>query len=80
MGTRESEGGEVRDMRISVSAEENQTSEVVREGRMPQRNGGTISRVAMGVRHRVNRLKAIGNGQVSIVAALAWEVLGGPTE
>jgi DNA (cytosine-5)-methyltransferase 1 len=37
-----------------------------------------VGRVAHGVDHRVHRLKAIGNGQVPIVAALAWRLLGGP--
>jgi DNA (cytosine-5)-methyltransferase 1 len=31
--------------------------------------------VANGVAHRVDRLKAIGNGQVPAVAALAWKIL-----
>jgi len=34
-----------------------------------------VGRVANGVAHRVDRLKAIGNGQVSSVAALAWRIL-----
>ncbi len=34
-----------------------------------------VGRVAHGVAHRVDRLKAIGNGQVPAVAALAWEIL-----
>ena len=37
-----------------------------------------LGRVAHGVAARVDRLKAIGNGQVPSVAALAWRVLGGP--
>lgn len=35
----------------------------------------TVGRVAHGVAHRVDRLKAIGNGQVPQVAALAWTLL-----
>jgi DNA (cytosine-5)-methyltransferase 1 len=35
-----------------------------------------VGRVADGVASRVDRLKAIGNGQVSEVARRAWEVLG----
>ena len=35
----------------------------------------TVHRVDDGLAHRVDRLKAIGNGQVPIVAATAWEVL-----
>ena len=34
-----------------------------------------VGRVVDGVAHRVDRLRAIGNGQVSRVAALAWRVL-----
>ena len=34
-----------------------------------------LDRVAHGVAHRSHRLKAIGNGQVPAVAALAWETL-----
>ena len=34
-----------------------------------------VGRVARGVAHRVDRLKAIGNGQVSAVAATAWNIL-----
>ena len=36
-----------------------------------------VGRVAHGVAYRVDRLKAIGNGQVPIVAALAWNILRG---
>jgi DNA (cytosine-5)-methyltransferase 1 len=41
--------------------------------RWPVESG--VGRVAHGVAHRVERLKAIGNGQVPAVAALAWETL-----
>ena len=34
-----------------------------------------VGRVAHGVAHRVDRLKAIGNGQVPQVARIAWEIL-----
>jgi DNA (cytosine-5)-methyltransferase 1 len=34
-----------------------------------------LGRVAHGVARRVDRLKAIGNGQVPQVAALAWRIL-----
>jgi hypothetical protein len=39
-------------------------------------NTGTIPRVAKNIPNRVARLKAIGNGQVPAVAALAWRILG----
>ena len=35
-------------------------------------------RIANGVAARVDRLKAIGNGQVPLCAATAWRLLGGP--
>ncbi|MCB1717821.1 MAG: hypothetical protein KDK05_22065, partial [Candidatus Competibacteraceae bacterium] len=34
-----------------------------------------LPRVAKGVPNRTHRLKAIGNGQVSVVAAMAWMIL-----
>jgi len=37
--------------------------------------GGKVPRVATNVGHRVDRLKAIGNGQVPAVASIAWEIL-----
>lgn len=39
-----------------------------------------VGRVAHGVAHRVDRLKAIGNGQVPQCAALAWQILTDQTE
>ena len=39
-----------------------------------------VGRVADGVAARMDRLKAIGNGQVSIVAATAWKILTGTTK
>lgn len=37
-----------------------------------------VGRVVDGLAARVDRLKALGNGQVSLTAALAWRILGGP--
>ena len=34
-----------------------------------------LGRVAHGMAHRANRLKALGNGQVPAVVATAWEIL-----
>ena len=36
-----------------------------------------VGRVANGVAFRVDRLKAIGNGQTSAVVKLAWKIIGG---
>ncbi|MEE8471111.1 MAG: hypothetical protein V3S51_07260 [Dehalococcoidia bacterium] len=38
---------------------------------------GEIPRVAKGVKERVNRLKALGNGQVPQCVVAAWEILKG---
>lgn len=38
---------------------------------------GPIPRVATGIKDRVNRLKALGNGQVPLVAATAFRILSG---
>lgn len=34
-----------------------------------------VPRVGTGIKDRVNRLKAIGNGQVPQAAAMAWRIL-----
>ena len=36
---------------------------------------GGIPRVAVGIKDRVHRLQALGNGQVSLCTATAWEIL-----
>lgn len=38
---------------------------------------GPLPRVATGIKDRVNRLKALGNGQVSLCAATAFRILAG---
>jgi DNA (cytosine-5)-methyltransferase 1 len=61
------------------------TTEKEYHHRGSQTNGGRqwwaiepgLGRVANGVAHRMDRLKAIGNGQVPLVAATAWKILGG---
>jgi DNA (cytosine-5)-methyltransferase 1 len=37
---------------------------------------GSIPRTAVGIKDRVNRLKALGNGQTALTAATAWKILG----
>jgi DNA (cytosine-5)-methyltransferase 1 len=66
---------------------ENITGKTIPYGSIAKRNndGGTrvnwwdaepnVGRVANGVAARVDRLKAIGNGQVPLCAATAWELL-----
>ncbi len=36
---------------------------------------GTVPRVSQGIKHRVDRLKALGNGQIPSVVRAAWELL-----
>jgi len=38
-------------------------------------DAGSVPRIAKGIKHRVGRLKAIGNGQVPQCAAMAWRML-----
>ena len=65
-----------------ASSERHGTSdEEVPAGRPGVVNGGwwevepDVGRVAHGVASRVDRLRALGNGQVPAVAALAWQLL-----
>ena len=66
----------------------NERSRIEAEARSETQSGGLhwwnteprLERVANGMAHRVDRLKAIGNGQVACVAALAWRLLGGPSD
>ena len=67
-GQREQRGAE-------SSAEELPPAECCRGSAQP-----FVGRVAHGVANRVDRLRAIGNGQVPLVAATAWRLLGGPVE
>jgi len=80
VGEGQSEAGDLQDVRGDISTEAYQAGGTMREARMPEGKRAQISRVAVGVKHRVDRLKAIGNGQVPAVAALAWQILGGPVE
>jgi hypothetical protein len=74
-GAQEDQANDLRDLRLGVSAETQQEGDALRVCAMPEREGETISRVAVGVTARVDRLKAIGNGQVPQCAAEAWRIL-----
>lgn len=77
MGQGQGDTDQVRDMRdgVSTEAQPQERESTVREPGMSQGEGEIISRVTVGVVNRVDRLKAIGNGQVSMVAATAWRLL-----
>jgi len=74
-GAQDSQEGELRDMQNGVPAKKNQTSEVVWGIGVSEREGQIISRVAVGVKSRVDRLKALGNGQIPAVVRAAWRLL-----
>lgn len=74
-GAQENETCDMRDLRNRIPAKAQQEGDVMRITAMPEREGQTISRTAMGVIARVDRLKAIGNGQVPQCAAAAWRIL-----
>jgi hypothetical protein len=73
--TQDSERGNLRNMQNSISAETNTQIKTLREQGVRSSKREIISRVAVGVEARVDRLKAIGNGQVPIVAATAFNIL-----
>lgn len=75
LGDWQCEAGGVQDLRNHVQAKENEEIQTLRKVGMPERKREVVGRTAMGVKNRVDRLKAIGNGQVPSVAALAWRIL-----
>jgi hypothetical protein len=75
LGAGEYQADGLQDLRRDVQAQTRQKVNALWQAGMPEGKRETIGRVAMGVKNRVDRLKAIGNGQVSAVAALAWRTL-----
>jgi len=71
------EGCDMRNMPNGIQAKEVKAINSVREHRVPKRKGEAIGRIAMGVKLRPDRLKALGNGQVPRVAATAFNILSG---
>ncbi len=69
------------DLRRCVRSNQTQATEsdlYVKAGHTPSvwwETEPAVGRVADGVAHRVDRLRAIGNGQVPLVAATAWRLL-----
>ena len=74
-GTQENQGCELPDLPNGVQTEASATRKALWHSRVQQDSRPTISRVEVGVKHRVDRLRCLGNGQVPAVAALAWRVL-----
>lgn len=77
MGQGQRATSEVRNLRDGVSAKAQEASNSMQQPGMSEGEGQIISRVAVGIMSRVDRLKAIGNGQVPAVAAAAWNLLMG---
>jgi hypothetical protein len=72
-GKREAIG--MQDLWGNIQAETDAEIKVMWQAGMPEGKRETISRVAMGVKSRVDRLRCIGNGQVPAVVRLAWNYL-----
>ena len=73
-GRSSSEGGDVSESTGEQVGSAGQSREDAREHAVGQPEP-RVGRVAYGVAHRVDRLKALGNGQVPLVAAVAWDRL-----
>lgn len=63
-------------LRGGIPTKKEQKGDAMRQNRMFEGDGQSIGRVAVGVKNRVDRLRAIGNGQIPAVVARAWEILG----
>jgi hypothetical protein len=75
LGAREGEARDVQNMPLPIQAEASAKEQDLPKTRVPQGEWYSVGRVALGIVTRVDRLKAIGNGQVPAVAALAWQTL-----
>jgi hypothetical protein len=75
LGAWKREDIDLQDLRGDIQTEADAEIEAMWQVGMPQRKRETISRVAMGIKNRVERLRAIGNGQVPAVVPLAWNIL-----
>jgi len=67
----------MRGLRSDIPANPEPAGEAVRQAGMSAGDGETISRITLETKDRVNRLRALGNGQVPAVAAAAWHLLSG---
>ena len=75
LGTRGGENSGLPCLWEELPAKENETGETVWKCRMCQGTRPKVSRVAMGISSRVDRLSALGNGQVPQVMAMAFCIL-----
>lgn len=75
LGAREGEARDVQNMPLPIQAEASTKEQDLPKTRVPQGEWYSVGRVALGIVTRADRLKAIGNGQVPAVAALAWQTL-----
>jgi hypothetical protein len=75
LGDGKREANTLQDLRGDIQTQKNSQINIMWQAGLPEGKWETISRIAVGVKNRVDRLKAIGNGQVPAVAALAWKIL-----
>jgi len=75
LGAREGKSSDVRSLRGDVQAETFAPCNAMRESGVCQGARPQIGKVEMGVKSRVDRVTALGNGQVPRVVAAAWRHL-----
>jgi len=75
LGSGKCKASSMQDLRGDIQAKENSEIEAMWQAGMPKGERQIISRTSVGEKKRADKLKAIGNGQVPAVAALAWQLL-----
>jgi len=76
LGKGRNSAGKMRNLRNDISTEKTPKERSLREPNLSESEGQIIGRVAVDIKNRVGRLRAIGNGQVPGVVRTAWELLG----
>ena len=75
LGSRKGASSDLQDMQLHIQAKTQTQRHGLPKAGVPEGERSHIGKTTLGVIARVDRLKAIGNGQVPAVAALAWKTL-----